>query len=114
MNINTAPYPINLEIVFDAPTFIKKYKKLKGCEPDLEGCKGYTAFSGNICIIGIFKEPLFTLTHEINHFCLWVFDYIGMPVNSENSEAYCYYYDHIFKQAHKGWMDESYQNTRKE
>lgn len=101
MKLNTSPYPVQLEVVFDWDTFIKKYKKLKGYEPDLEGCKGYTAYSGNKVIMGIFSDPLPTLIHEVNHFCLWVFDYIGMPVNSSNSEAYCYYMDSILEQALK-------------
>ena len=101
MKLNTSPYPVQLEVVFDQDTFIKKYKKLKWHEPDLEGCKGYTTYSGNKVIMGIFSEPLPTLIHEVNHFCLWVFDYIGMPINSSNSEAYCYYMDSILEQALK-------------
>lgn len=101
MKINTAPYPVHLGIVTDIAVFNKKYEKLKGYATDIEGCKGYTTFSGNRVLIGIFTESLHTLIHELNHFCLWVFDYIGMPVNSANSEAYCYYYDYIFNQAHK-------------
>ena len=101
MKLNTSPYPVQLEVVFNQDTFIKKYKKLKGHEPDLEGCKGYTTYSGNKVLMGIFSDPLPTLIHEVNHFCLWVFDYIGMPVNSSNSEAYCYYMDSILEQALK-------------
>lgn len=101
MKLNTSPYPVQLEVVFDRDTFVKKYRKLKGYEPDIEGCKGYTTYSGNKVLMGIFSEPLPTLIHEVNHFCLWVFDYIGMPVNSGNSEAYCYYMDSILEQVLK-------------
>ena len=101
MKLNASPYPVQLEVVFNQDTFIKKYKKLKGHEPDLEGCKGYTTYSGNKVLMGIFSEPLPTLIHEVNHFCLWVFDYIGMPINSSNSEAYCYYMDSILEQVLK-------------
>lgn len=101
MRIDAAPYPVNLEIVTDIVVFNKKYEKLKGYAPDINGCKGYTSFSGNMVLIGVFTDSLHTLVHELNHFCLWVFDYIGMPVNSSNSEAYCYYYDYIFNQAYK-------------
>ncbi|WVP99833.1 hypothetical protein UES5b_03 [Escherichia phage UE-S5b] len=104
MKLNTSPYPVQLEVVFDQDTFIKKYKKLKGHEPDLDGCKGYTSYSGNRVLIGIFREPLHTLIHELNHFCLWAFDYIGMPINSANSEAYCYYYDHILSQIPSSYL----------
>lgn len=101
MKLNTSPYPVQLEIVFNQDTFIKKYKKLKGYEPDIDGCKGYTTYTGNKVLMGIFSDPLPTLIHEVNHFCLWVFDYIGMPINSSNSEAYCYYMDSILEQALK-------------
>lgn len=101
MKLNTSPYPVQLEVVFDQDTFVKKYMKLKGHEPDIEGCKGYTTYSDNKVLMGIFSEPLSTLIHEVNHFCLWVFDYIGMPVNSSNSEAYCYYMDSILEQVLK-------------
>lgn len=101
MKLNTSPYPVQLEVVFDRDTFIKKYKKLNGHEPDIEGCKGLTSYSGNMVLMGIFSDPLPTLIHEVNHFCLWVFDYIGMPINSSNSEAYCYYMDSILEQVLK-------------
>ena len=101
MKINTAPYPVHLEIVTDVVVFNKKYEKLKGYAPDIDGCKVYTTFSGNRVLIGVFTESLHTLIHELNHFCMWAFDYIGMPINSSNSEAYCYYYDYIFNQAYK-------------
>lgn len=101
MKLNTSPYPVHLEIVNDRGVFCKKYKKLKGYEPDVDGCKGYTAYSGNKVLMGIFSDHLPTLIHEVNHFCLWVFDYIGMPINSSNSEAYCYYMDSILEQVLK-------------
>lgn len=101
MKLNTSPYPVQLEVVFDRDTFVKKYRKLKGYEPDIEGCKGYTTYSGNKVLMGIFSDLLPTLIHEVNHFCLWVFDYIGMPVNSSNSESYCYYMDSILEQVLK-------------
>lgn len=101
MKLNASPYPVQLEVVFDRDIFIKKYRKLKGYEPDIDGCKGFTSYSGNKVLMGIFSEPLPTLIHEVNHFCLWVFDYIGMPINSSNSEAYCYYMDSILEQVLK-------------
>ena len=101
MKLNTSPYPVQLEVVFDRDIFIKKYRKLKGYEPDIDGCKGFTSYSGNKVLMGIFSEPLPTLIHEVNHFCLWVFDYIGIPINSSNSEAYCYYMDSIIEQVLK-------------
>lgn len=98
MKINTTPYPVKLNVYLDEDAFTKAYKKLKGCNPDLEDTNGITAYSSNVALIGVFPKDIVTLVHELNHFCLWTFDYIGMPVNSANSEAYCYYYDHLLSQ----------------
>lgn len=98
VKVNTAPYPVKLTVCLDEVSFTKAYQKLKGCDPDLVDTNGITTYSGNVALIGVFAEDLATLVHELNHFCLWVFDYIGMPVNSANSEAYCYYYDYLLRQ----------------
>ena len=37
-----------------------------------------------------------TFVHELNHVCLAVFDLRGIPVSSDYSEAYCYYYDYLY------------------
>lgn len=37
-----------------------------------------------------------TFVHELNHVCLAIFDSRGIPVNSDYSEPYCYYYDFLF------------------
>lgn len=105
VRINTAPYPVKLKVCLDADTFAKAYQKLKGCDPDLTDTNGITTYSGNVALIGIFTGDIVTLVHELNHFCLWTFDYIGMPVNSANSEAYCYYYDYLLNQVltSKAW-----------
>ena len=107
MKINTSPYPVSLEIVYDLPTFIKKYKKLKGYEPDLDGCKGYTTYSGeygNKVLIGIFDSNYITLIHELNHFCIFTMEYIGMDITTRSSEAYCYYMDSILKQIPSSYL----------
>lgn len=105
VRVNTTPYPVKLNVCLDINTFTKAYQKLKGYSPDLAATNGITAYSGNVALIGVFTGDLATLVHELNHFCLWAFDYIGMPVNSTNSEAYCYYYDYLLNQvlASKEW-----------
>lgn len=99
MKINTAPYPVSLEVFTDTAAFRKRYKNLKGIEVDLTGTNGLIAYSGSTCLIGVFTNDVITFVHEINHFCLWTFDYIGLPVNTAHSEAYCYYHDHILVQS---------------
>lgn len=105
VRVNTTPYPVKLNVCLDVDAFVKAYQKLKGCDPDLTDTNGITTYSGNVALIGIFTGDIVTLVHELNHFCLWTFDYIGMPVNSANSEAYCYYYDYLLNQVltSKAW-----------
>lgn len=101
MKLNTSPYPIQLEVVFDWDTFVKKYKKAKGCEPE-EQSKGVTTLlpDGSVLIYVQDSDPI-TLVHELNHFCIYTFGFIGLPINDDNSEAYCYYMDSLLKQVLK-------------
>lgn len=101
MKLNTSPYPVQLEVVFDWDTLVKKYKKAKGCEPE-EQSKGVTTLlpDGSVLIYVQDSDPI-TLVHELNHFCIYTFGFIGLPINDDNSEAYCYYMDSLLKQVLK-------------
>ena len=101
MKLNTSPYPVQLEVVFDWDTFVKKYKKAKGCEPE-EQSKGVTTLlpDGSV-LIYVQDSDSITLVHELNHFCIYTFGFIGLPINDDNSEAYCYYMDSLLKQVLK-------------
>ena len=99
MKLNTSPYPIQLEVVFDWATFSKKYKKAKGFEPE-EQSKGVTTLlPDDSVLIYIQDNDPITLVHELNHFCIYTFGFIRLPINDDNSEAYCYYMDSLLKQA---------------
>lgn len=101
MKLNTSPYPVQLEVVFDRDIFVKKYKKAKGCEPE-EQSKGVTTLlpDGSV-LIYVQDSDSITLVHELNHFCIYTFGFIGLPINDDNSEAYCYYMDSLLKQVLK-------------
>lgn len=101
MKLNTSPYPVQLEVVFNWDTFVKKYKKAKGCEPE-EQSKGVTTLlpDGSVLLYVQDSDPI-TLVHELNHFCIYTFGFIGLPINDDNSEAYCYYMDSLLKQVLK-------------
>lgn len=101
MKLNTSPYPVQLEVVSNWDTFVKKYKKVKGCEPE-EQSKGVTTLlpDGSV-LIYVQDSDLITLVHELNHFCIYTFGFIGLPINDDNSEAYCYYMDSLLKQVLK-------------
>ena len=101
MKLNTSPYPVQLEVVSDWDTFYKKYRKAKGIEPEYES-KGVTALlpDGSVLIYAQDSNPV-TLVHELNHFCIYTFGFIGLPINDESSEAYCYYMDSLLNQVLK-------------
>lgn len=101
MKLNTSPYPVQLEVVSDWDTFYKKYMKAKGIEPEYES-KGVTALlpDGSVLIYAQDSNPV-TLVHELNHFCIYTFGFIGLPINDESSEAYCYYMDSLLNQVLK-------------
>lgn len=100
MKLNTSPYPVQLEVVHDWSTFSKKHKAYRGTEPKedatIDGKTCYVA--DNHVLIGIFDDNRVTLVHELNHFCIYTFGFIGLPINDESSEAYCYYMDSLLKQ----------------
>ena len=43
------------------------------------------------------RKTMITLSHEVNHLCLDVFDYIGSEVNLQTQEPFCYLHDHMFE-----------------
>lgn len=101
MKLNTSPYPVQLEVVFDWGIFSKKYKKAKGIEPE-EQSKGVTTLLPDGSVLIYVKEnDHITLVHELNHFCIYTFGFIGLPINDEFSEAYCYYMDSLINQVLK-------------
>lgn len=101
MKLNTSPYPVQLEVVYDWVIFSKKYKKAKGIEPEYES-KGVTALlpGGSVLTYVKDNDPI-TLVHELNHYCIYTFGFIGLPINDESSEAYCYYMDSLLNQVLK-------------
>lgn len=106
MKINTSPYPVSLEIVNNWDAFRTKYKKYTGMEPDecSLGTTTYYGEYGNKVLIGIFDSNYITLIHELNHFCIFTMEYIGMDITTRSSEAYCYYMDSILKQIPSSYL----------
>lgn len=101
MKLNTSPYPVQLEVVFDWDTFTKKYRKAKGFEPEEQSEGVTTLLPDDSVLIYIQDNDPITLIHELNHFCIYTFGFIGLPINDDNSEAYCYYMDSLLKQVLK-------------
>lgn len=51
--------------------------------------------NGLIFHMGVFDGKASTLAHEAAHTVLALFKHIGMPVNAQHSEAFCYLLEHI-------------------
>lgn len=43
------------------------------------------------------RGVMITLSHEINHLCIEVFDFIHSEVNAQTQEPFCYLHDHVFE-----------------
>lgn len=99
VNINCQPYPVKLTLVYDRELFEKKASKLIGYTVQTDGCDGMCADKEGKYLVGIFDNKVGTVAHELNHVCISVFEYIGLPISDSNSEAYCYFFEHLIKQA---------------
>lgn len=48
-------------------------------------------------LVGVFDGTYGVLCHEIGHLALFILDRAGVPVDAENSEAFCYLQGHLFE-----------------
>jgi hypothetical protein len=67
----------------------------------IDGCLGCVTpltneAGGAVYLIGIFDGDYGTLCHEVGHLALFILDRAGVPVDAENSEAFCYLQGHLF------------------
>lgn len=101
VKLNCHPYPGQIWF-----TNCQKFHALK-CEEaciDTDGADG----SAGICssnepdrgrqVIGLFDNDLNTLTHEVQHAVINICHYIGMPINTQTTEAVAYIYESLFSQ----------------
>ena len=60
-------------------------------------CSYYHNKKGKIVIIvGVFKDNVLTLVHELVHVCSMIFSTHGILYDTENDEPYAYLYQHLF------------------
>jgi hypothetical protein len=99
MQIKLNPYPVTVDVVFTKQDFTKRYKKVRGYSPDLDGCTGMMAcLADDFLLVGVFNSSTTTLVHELNHALIHTMEYIGLSIVSQTSEAYCYLMDSVLKQ----------------
>lgn len=82
--------------------FLKKQKTDFFLEDiDKENPEGFSFYIPELSdsYIYIKKESKFnlrTFVHELNHVCIAIFERKGIPITSNCSEPYCYYFDFLF------------------
>lgn len=91
-------HPYSARLYFT--TCEKLYTKLRGeyteHRMDLSGAVGCSSdFQGGaVQLVGVFDGSMNTLAHEIGHMVIKVLESRGVPINGDNSEAFCYLLGH--------------------
>lgn len=68
---------------------------------DIDDCLGCVTpmineVGGACYLIGCFDGSYGTLCHEVGHLALFILDRAGVPIDAENSEAFCYLQGWVF------------------
>jgi len=89
-HINIVPYGCILHVTDDFKAWNKVYKLLSGRKYD-KGAAGltYDNEDGNY-YVGIFKNDLNVVVHELAHVCLHVADRVSMGDITKEQEQFCY------------------------
>lgn len=69
---------------------------------DIDDCLGCVTplvneIGAALYLIGVFDGTYGVLAHEVGHLALFITDRAGIPVDSQNSEAFCYLQGHLFE-----------------
>lgn len=94
-------------IVGDDKEQRKQYKKINAidCWDGFNGCEGKALHlvDPNNIKVGVISLPskeseVGTIIHEIAHIIIFCFEHIGMPINRETAEAFCYLQEDLLNQ----------------
>ncbi|HBT0444716.1 TPA: hypothetical protein MA058_003370 [Klebsiella pneumoniae] len=98
--LNVHPYFLYVYFTRDEKTFNKCRTKFTGKKPlqDL-GCGCVSTDGQGKIILGVFDKSDSTLIHELSHVMVHIFEYIGMPINSDTTEAYAYLMASLYDQS---------------
>lgn len=101
--LNVHPYTANVWFTNSRQLHYKQCIKVIGPREELvtdaSGVCSYDDARLNL-VIGLFNDSPYTLIHEIGHAVIDIFEGVGMPVNGDTSEAFCYLLDSMYKQAY--------------
>lgn len=91
--------------------FLKDHEYKEIDDVDLDTSRGYcialdphnSNHAGYCLLLWFHTRDLQVLVHEIAHATMHVFAWHGVPIREENSEAFAYYQEYLFKTIRKGW-----------
>lgn len=103
--INIHPYTANVWFTNSRRLHLNKCRAAIGpreepADAHCSGCCSYDAECMNI-VIGLFSDNPYTLVHEVGHAVINIFEGVGMPINGDTSEAFCYLLDSMYKQCYQ-------------
>lgn len=102
IKLNVHPYPNNVWFTTDHDEFMRKRALVCGMTSNCfaEGCVSISEGMRNQ-VIGVFNVSHETIAHEVGHSVIGIFSYVGMPVNDDTQEAFCYLTGKLHKQIYK-------------
>jgi len=111
----TNVYEGTFYITNDKKEYSKLYKKVfnEHFEPESAGIHAATS---RTFVIGVFDNKISTLTHELSHAAITMHELMGMSINNETCESFCYFIDHIKARCLEGFglSDELINSREKE
>lgn len=98
LELQINPYPATLFFTCDREEYNNKREEYTSVPIDTYEAGGICSDFDDIFLVGIFDNEISTIIHELNHVCIKVFTFIGMNVNLETQEAFCYLHQYLFEQ----------------
>lgn len=98
--LNVHPYPNKVTFTDNEDEFNRL--TLRDCNlvhesKRYEGCCCWSECKGGI-VVCVLNGSQSTLCHELNHAAIRIFYHVGMPVNEDTEEAFCYLVESMHKQ----------------
>ena len=106
--LNVHPYSANVWFTNSERLHMRQCRKVisptYGAGYENDGTtKGVCAYDDNCLniVIGLFSDSQVTMVHELGHAVINIFAGVGMPVNMDTSEAFCYLLDSLYQQCYR-------------
>lgn len=99
--LNTSPYNGDIWFTNSESLYLRKRSEIGVVsQPNLGSAGGMTTYfeDGWQQVVGLFNGDRATLVHELSHSVINLFNGVGMPINIDTSEAFCYLIDNLYTQ----------------